>query len=328
MGKAMLIVVLGITFVAGKTLTGLNKRSLPLSQSTAKHYENLIARNIAGSGANIAISMLFRDPEWSDGLGSTNFNAGQFSATVASSENVIELTATGSYGQAQKTVKVKLKSFNGWPYAIFGNNDVDFSSAGTGTITGDVHANNKVKINSGHIVTGTITEAPPTIAPPTVDWNFFANEATAAGQYVVGDKTFTSSGSPYTGVWYVTNTAFIQQNVVIIGTLVVRDDCKFDGDNITIAATPSNYPALVVENSIIVDKNSASVFGFVYAGNDFKANGNNLTVKGAIVALTSVLGGGNNKDIAYDETYTSEAAGIDFNSSSHTSLRILSWQEF
>jgi len=327
MGKAMLIVVFGITLVAGKTLTGLNKRNLPLSESTARHYENLMARNIAGSGANIAISKLFRDPEWSDGLVNTDFNGGQFSATVTDLDTVVELTAAGSYGKAEKIIKVKLMPFGGWPYVIYANNDVDFSY-GSGTITGDVHANNKVIIGSKHILNGTITEAPPTIAPPTVDWNFFANEATAAGQYVVGDKTFTSSGSPYSGVWYVTNTAFIQQNVVIIGTLVVRDDCKFDGDNITITATPSNYPALVVSNSVLVEKNNAKVSGFVYAGNDFKVKDDNLTLKGAIAARTSVLGSGKNKEITHDQIYTTGVAGITFHSSSGSVLRILSWQEF
>jgi hypothetical protein len=32
-------------------------------------------------------------------------------------------------------------------------------------------------------------------------------------------------------------------------------------------------------------------------------------------------------DITYDETYTSDIAGIDFNSSGHSSLQILSWQQ-
>jgi hypothetical protein len=32
MGKAILIVVFGITFVAGKTITGLNERSLTLNE--------------------------------------------------------------------------------------------------------------------------------------------------------------------------------------------------------------------------------------------------------------------------------------------------------
>jgi hypothetical protein len=327
MGKAMLIIVFGITLVAGKTLTGLNKRALPLNENTAKRYKRLIARDIAESGANMAISRLFQDPKWRGGFGNTNFNGGQFSATVTSLDNVIALTATGEYGKTQEAIQVKLLSSDKWPYVIYANNDADFSN-GKGTITGDVHANNKVKLGNKYILIGTITQTQPYVAPPTVDWNFFANQANAAGQYVVGDKTFTSSGSPYTGVWYITNTAKIENNAVINGTIVTGNDCRFTGNNVASMITaPANYPALVAKNSIIVEKNNAQIFGFIYAGNDFKMNGNNLTVIGAITACTSVIGGGNNMDIAYDETYTSNIAGIDLNSSGHTSLQLLSWQE-
>lgn len=108
MGKAMLIVVLGITLVAGKTLTGLNERSLPLSQSASEYCESLLARNLADSGANIAISRLFREPQWRSGLGSTNFNGGQYNVTVMDLDTTVLLTSTGKYGNAQKSVKVTL----------------------------------------------------------------------------------------------------------------------------------------------------------------------------------------------------------------------------
>jgi hypothetical protein len=109
MGKTMLIVVLGITFVAGKTLTGLNQRGLPLSESAAKHYESLLARNIAGSGANMAISRLIRDPEWRGGFGNTNFNGGQYNATITDLDTAVQITASGVYGRAQKNLQVLLK---------------------------------------------------------------------------------------------------------------------------------------------------------------------------------------------------------------------------
>jgi hypothetical protein len=327
MGKAMLIVVLGISLVAGKSLTGLNERSLPLSQSAAKQYESLLARNIASSGANMAISRLFQNPEWRDGLGRTNFGGGEFNATVTGSDEMIEVTATGKYGKTQKTVKVKLLSSSKWPYVIYANNEVDFS-IGKGTITGDVHANYKVKIGDRYVLHGASSEAPPMVNPPTVNWDFFANQAKAAGQYVVGDKTFTAFGSPYTGVWYITNTAKIENNAVINGTIVAGNDCRLTGNNVSsIITAQENYPALVAKNSIIVEKNNAEISGFVYAGNGFKVNLNNLTVIGAITACAYAFGSGNNTDIIYDETYATNVAGIDFNSSGHTSLQILSWQE-
>jgi hypothetical protein len=327
MGKAILIVVFGMTFVAGKTLTGLNKRGLTLHETAVEHYEALIARNIANSGANMAISKLFQDPKWTGGFAGTNFNGGQFSATLTSSDNLIALTTTGKYGKAQKAIQVKLLSTDNWPYVIYANNDADFSN-GKGEITGDVHANNKVKIGNKYTLIGTVTQTQPYVAPPNVDWNFFANKASAAGQYVVGDKTFSSYGGPYTGVWYITNTVKIENNAVINGTIVAGNDCLFTGNNVSSTITaPENYPAILAKNSIVIEKNNATISGFVYAGNDFKMYGNNLTLLGAIAAFNSVIGGGNNMDIIYDETYTTDIVGIDFNSSGHSSLQILSWQQ-
>lgn len=110
MGKAMLIVVLGMTLVAGKTLTGLNQRGLPLSESAVRHYENLIARNIAESGANIMISKLFRDPQFSESLGNTGFSDGQYDVALTNMDSVVQITSTGVYGGAEKSIEVTLKS--------------------------------------------------------------------------------------------------------------------------------------------------------------------------------------------------------------------------
>jgi hypothetical protein len=109
MGKVMIIVMLGMTFVAGKTLTGLNKRGLPIGESAAKQYKNLVAGNIAGAGANIALSRLFRDPAWTAGLGSTNFDGGQYSVTITDLDTAVQITSTGVYESAQKSVQIMLK---------------------------------------------------------------------------------------------------------------------------------------------------------------------------------------------------------------------------
>jgi hypothetical protein len=78
----MLIVALGFTLVVGSTLTGLNERDLGMNDSANAHYDGIISRNIANSGANIAVSRLYRDFYWRDGLDSTDFNYGDFSVDV------------------------------------------------------------------------------------------------------------------------------------------------------------------------------------------------------------------------------------------------------
>jgi cytoskeletal protein CcmA (bactofilin family) len=330
MGKAMLIVVLGITFVMGKTLTGLNKRSLPLDENTAAYYKGLIARNIANSGANMALSKLSADPEWRDGLSSIQFDGGNFTVTVTDRDSVIELTSTGSYGGIEKSIKVPLTFTGYWPYVLFTDAKKLKLKAGTGTVTGDIHSNDKVEINyKKYNVAGTVTETLPEVYPPTVDWTFFKNKAIAAGQYVNGDKTFDSAGSPYTGVWYTRKNAKIEANAVINGTIVAEKYVKLEGDNISLTATPSSHPAIISGKKVLAKKKNIRITGFVFCDH-FHAEGDGLTVKGAIVAReTFHKEKGKNKQITYDETYVANTmAGITFNELNGFRLRILSWQEF
>ena len=198
-----------------------------------------------------------------------------------------------------------------WPYAIFANNSVDLS-AGGGTITGNVHANNNYTISSSYTVSGTITKAPPTVTAPTVNWSFFENAAIAVGQRVSGDKTFNSAGSPYTGVWYITNTVTIQNNAVINGTIVARNNCNFPGKSVNVTATPATYAALVIENSITIDNTNVAINGFVYSGNDVDIKKNNFSLTGAVVSMNTLKGEGGNKIITYDANYLTNLNGITF----------------
>lgn len=252
-------------------------------------------------------------------------------SVVYDSVNLV-MTATGQAGNAQKIIQVTLQSSSsGWPYAGFAGNKVKLNAKDiSGILTGNIHGNDDVSIGSGISVHGTITEAPPTVNAPTVDWDFFKDEAIAAGQYVTSDKTFNSSGSPYSGVWYTTKKAKVEANTVINGTIVAEKDCQFEGNNITITATPSNYPALVGKKKIIIKKEkSIQLNGFIYAKQDFKIEKEaSVTIHGSLTVLNNITS--NKEDIVsitYDSTYTSNVAGITFNTSTGSNLKILTWNE-
>jgi len=156
-----------------------------------------------------------------------------------------------------------------------------------------------------------------------VNWDFFKNTAIALGQYVVGDKTFTAAGSPYTGVWYVTNTAEFEANVVFNGTIVAENDVILEGNNIAITATPPTMPAVVAGNSVTSEANNITMKGIVYCGNGFECHGNDLTLQGALIAVNTLSAKGFDKDIAFDPNYASNVRGL----GKPGSVRIWSWKE-
>ena len=332
MGKAAIIVVLGMSMIITKMLISSNERKIQLSDNLTIHYTGVIARNIAGSGANIALANLSQDPNWRGSLNS-NFNGGNFSVMVADTvvgpDSLVKLTATGNYSNTQKTIQVMLGPMS---YVIFADDNLKLQS-GSGTITGNIHINNLINpINTNYNINGTITNAPPYVDPPTVDWDFFKNLAIAAGQYVAsGNKDFTA-GSSYTGVWYMKNRADIYDGVVINGTIVAVDKIKiYDDSNVTITATPSSYPAMIGGNKIeILEGCTVTINGYVYCVQDFDMFGDaNINLTGSLTTINDFHNKGvATVDFTYDANYTTNLVGITFNSLSGSNLQIMSWQEF
>jgi len=190
-----------------------------------------------------------------------------------------------------------------------------------------------VIISNYHTVTGTVTDSlSPYVAPPVVDWVFFEDAAKAVSQYVTTkEKKFNSAGSPYTGVWYATGKVKIEANTVINGTVVSEGSVEFKGDNVTITATPSTYPAILSKKDVKAKIANALVKGFVYCDGQFKPEGDDLTFLGAIVAVQKAKSNkapsGMDKVITYDSTYVNHVKGIHFNLSPGPFLRILKWEE-
>ncbi len=145
---------------------------------------------------------------------------------------------------------------------------------------------------------------------PTVNWSFYENQAITAGQRITGEKEF--EGETVTGVWYVTNTVTIKRNTSIRGTIVSLSDIIIEEkQNVTIEAAPTNYPALVSNNSIIFQERIAAVKGILYAYNDIKLDERHLDAEGALIAGTTIEV---KEEIALslNPSYTTNVAGIDF----------------
>ncbi len=106
MGQAALIFVVGMTIVMGRMLLSSNEQIISLSQKITDRYEKNIARYIAISGANIALSNLSDNPQWRTNIASTSFNGGTFAVTVTDLDSVVELSVTGSYLDLIRTIEI------------------------------------------------------------------------------------------------------------------------------------------------------------------------------------------------------------------------------
>jgi len=170
MGKAMLIVVFGITFVAGKTITGLNERSLTLNETAVDHYNALIARNLASSGANMAIAKLFCDYSWQSGFNDISLNGGKVTVNVQQIDfdttltiSRVKVTAIGKF--AGKTARVE--TVLGRPpfsyYAQFTDNWPSTNYYVTGdTLYGPVHTNTRFNFSGTPVFYGKVSSVATT----------------------------------------------------------------------------------------------------------------------------------------------------------------------
>ncbi len=292
------------------------------SRSAASFAEDTQAQYLTEAGVEYGLKLTFEGQSLPYAE-IVSLYGGEFRLAIVDLGSYIQLMSIGIFDDAKKTVQVLIAPDD---YTIdsaaSSGNDVKFEE-GSGTITGGLHGNNTVVVNPPHIVTGPIVVAPPILPPPLVNWNFFKDRAIALGQYVVGDKTFTAAGSPYTGVWYVTEVAEFELNAVLNGTIVADNDVKFEGNNVAITATPRTMPAVVAGNRVTSVANNITMKGLVYCGNGFECHGNDLTIQGALIAVNTLSAKGFDKDIAFDPNYASNVRGL----GKPGSVQIWSWKE-
>ena len=99
---------------------------------------------------------------------------------------------------------------------------------------------------------------------------------------------------------------------MINGTVVAQGKIIFKGDDVTITATPSNYPALVSVGWIEGGNyNNAQITGLVYTDTHFDKDFDNFTLTGAIIALQDFHHTSTNFVVTYDANYTTNVAGTD-----------------
>jgi hypothetical protein len=101
-GKAILILVLGISSVIGVTFTNLTETSSQATNNMIRYYNQQNAANIAQTGIHMALRELTDSNSWRSGYNNKSVFNGSLSATLVDttldSTNVVRITSTGIVG--------------------------------------------------------------------------------------------------------------------------------------------------------------------------------------------------------------------------------------
>jgi len=113
MGKAAIILVLGIAITLSILTMGAQQKRNDAVANACTSYNVATARNLAHSAANVALTQLGSDPFWSGSIGQIGFSGGTYTATCsrvpASSNSMI--TASGAYEGTSYAVEVLVQTY-------------------------------------------------------------------------------------------------------------------------------------------------------------------------------------------------------------------------
>lgn len=110
-GKATFLVIIGFTLLFMVAIKNFGRISTDAVGNMVGYYTEMIAHNIAVSGANLASNQIFVDPTWDAGYTDENFSGGKLNVEVQivdAYKNIRQIVSTGTYHGLTSTVTVTL----------------------------------------------------------------------------------------------------------------------------------------------------------------------------------------------------------------------------
>ncbi len=110
-GKATFLVIIGFTLLFTVAIRNFGRISTDSVSNMVNYYTEMIAHNIAVSGANLAANQIFVTPEWNAGYSNKNFSGGKLNVSVQivdAYKNIRRIVSTGTYHGLTSTVEVTL----------------------------------------------------------------------------------------------------------------------------------------------------------------------------------------------------------------------------
>lgn len=132
MGKASMLSVIAVLIGTSVITFGFQRTSLETGEVQGDYQEELLARRMAQSGLDMALSKTHRDfDNWRSGYDTTSYKSGTFAVNASGpATGPVVLTAEGTYGDATYRIETNIGRLAPSPAAVLLNADTALVSLG------------------------------------------------------------------------------------------------------------------------------------------------------------------------------------------------------
>ncbi len=153
-GKAVLFLVVGFSMIFLVIGKNFGRITIDAAKNYSDSYSKSVSKNIAESGANLAVSQIYNDPLWTTGYDNINFLEGKLNVDVSIINSVLNIrmvTSTGIYMGDTSTVQVTLSLTYFSKFGYYSENENGIWWATGDTVNGPIHTEDYLNVD-GHPV--------------------------------------------------------------------------------------------------------------------------------------------------------------------------------
>jgi hypothetical protein len=157
MGRTSILMVLGFNIIFAATGYTISNVAWWAYQNYESYYFKSVAREIAGSAANMAASNITMTPNWRDGYTNITFNGGTYSVTclsTAADSGRVRVCVVSNFSGISYTDTVLLGLTRFSKFAYFSNVEGSINWATGDTIWGPFHSQDRLTINGSPVFQG------------------------------------------------------------------------------------------------------------------------------------------------------------------------------
>ncbi len=157
-GKATFIVIIGFTLLFMVAIKNFGNISTESVGNMVGYYSEMIAHNIAVSGANLAANQIYVDENWMGGYTNQSFSGGKLDVSVEildAYKNIRQITSTGTYFGSTSVVKITLSpsKFSKFAYYSVSEGGTIWWT-GSDTVWGPFHTQDNLRVNAKPVFFG------------------------------------------------------------------------------------------------------------------------------------------------------------------------------